>query len=171
MKKLKLLLITGILTISTCYPCFAGTWTNTYKSETYKNLWYYIKDDGTYAKDEWIQDSDGTWYWIDKNNQLPSMYGLSKDGYLYNNKGIYVDVSDGARKYLTKELSSQISKGMTYDQVMKILGKEHDVFKATQAADGSYDYLYLLWYSGDAKGCQYVIFEKGIVHYASSDWK
>lgn len=171
MKKIKLLLITGILSISACFSAFAGTWTHTYNSDTFNNLWFYTKDDGNYAKDEWIQDSDGTWYWIDKNHQLPSMYGLSKDGYLYNNKGAFVDISDGSKKYLTQELSSQVVKGMAYDQVMSILGKEHDVFDAKQAADGTYNYLYLLWYSKDAKGCQYVIFKKGIVHYASSDWK
>lgn len=171
MKKMKLLLATAIMSISVCFPSFAGTWTHTYNSETYNNLWFYVKDDGSYAKDEWIQDSDGTWYWIDKNYQLPSMYGVSKDGGLYNNKGAYIDINDGSTKYLTKELSSQITEGMTYDQVITILGKEHDVQKATQAADGTYDYLYLLWYSGDARGCQYVIFKKGTVHYASSDWK
>lgn len=171
MKKIKLLLMTGIISISTCFPSFAGTWTNTYNSKTYDNLWFYIKDDGSYAKNEWVQDDDGTWYWINKRNHLPSSHGLSTDGYLYNNKGAYVDVSDGSRKYLTPELSSQIVKGMAYDQVMSILGKEHSVFEARQADDGTYDHLYLLWYSADAKGIQYVIFKKGFVHYASSSWK
>lgn len=174
MKKTKLILATTLMSISISFPAFAGTWTHTHNSGnyngTYDNLWFYLKDDGNYAKEEWIHDNDGTWYWINNYNQLPSMEGVSTDGYLYNSLGAYVDVSDGTKKYLTRELSSQTAEGMTYDQVINILGKEHDVFKSKQSTDGTIDYLHLNWYSSDAKGRQDVILKKGIVTLTTLSW-
>jgi len=177
MKKLKLLLLTGFLVLSTCFPAFAGTWTHTHDTEwgtnTYDYLWFYVKDNGEYAQSEWVQDSDGTWYWIDDNQYLPTSQGVADDGGLYNSKGAYIDFSDGSRKYLTKELSSQIANSMTYEQVISILGKEHEVDSSSQSITsyGTYDYLTLKWYSKDAKGSQYVAFTNGIVSYASSYWQ
>lgn len=174
MKKMKLFLVAAIMSVSVCFPALAGSWTHTHDSGsyigTYDNLWFYIKDNGNYAQEEWIQDSDGTWYWINEYNQLPYTQGVSTDGYLHNSFGAYVDVADGTKKYLTRELSSQAVKGMNYDQVINILGKEHDVYKSKQAADGTVNYLHLNWYSSDAKGCQDVILENGIVTHASSNW-
>lgn len=176
MKKLKLLLLTSVLTFSTCFSAFAGVWTHTHDTDwstnTYDNLWFYIKDDGEYAESEWVQDSDGIWYWIDDSQYLPSFAGIADDGCLYNSKGAYVDFSDGSRKYLTKELSSQIANGMTYEQVVSVLGKEHEVSDSSQSITsyGTYDYLTLKWYSQDAKGSQYVAFTNGVVSYASSYW-
>ncbi|WP_349672407.1 hypothetical protein [Lacrimispora sp.] len=175
MKKMKLLFVTAIISVSVCLPAFAGTWTHTYDDGyhigNYDSLWFYVKDDGSYAKEEWVQDSDGTWYWIDKYNQLPQMEGLSADGYLFNSSGAYVDVADGTKKYLTRELSSQVVDGMTYDQVINILGKEHDIYKEKRTADGALEFQHLNWYSSDAKARQDVILKNGNVTHASSNWK
>lgn len=152
-----------------------GTWTHTqetkYGVHTWDNLWFYITDRGTYAKNEWVLDHD-IWYWLDADGQLPVYAGVASDGYLYNGLGIYIDFNDASTWALTKELADQIKKGMTYDEVVAILGKEHEVSNSRQVTSsaGNHDYLTLNWYSKDAKGSAYVHLDNGVVTYASSYW-
>lgn len=128
MKKLKLGLAAVTMSILMASSAFAGTWTHTYtdssgESETYFSLWFYIKDDGTYAQNEWVQDTDGTWYWVEADGSLPVTAGISTDGYLYDEDGRYIPMEGTA--FLTVDQAAAITMNMTYEQVLAILGPEH----------------------------------------------
>lgn len=172
MKKLKLLFLTGLMSLTMCIPAFAGSWTHTMTtqagSRTNNNTWYYVKDDGQYAKNEWVVSDDGVWYWFNNNCMVPNTAGVSDDGYLYNSEGIMVNTSDGSKKYLTEDLSDQITEGLTHEQVIAILGEEHEIKLSSQSSDNSC--IVSQWYSEDAKGRQCVYFTNGIVSSTSSYW-
>ena len=58
---------------------FAGTW------EKDGDNWKYKKDDGQYAEYEWVQDTDGTWYYCKRwgtmeTNHLIDDYYVGADG-------------------------------------------------------------------------------------------
>ena len=57
----------------------------------------------------------------------PSWAGVATDGSLYDSTGKYIDMTIDGRKYATEELYNQLQEGMTYDQVISILGKEHEI--------------------------------------------
>ena len=88
MRKIKV--FCAILTASVLLPMTAqaGTWTHTYNDDygvsTDKNLWFYLKDNGNFAQNEWIQAEDGIWYWFDALATLPNEGGLALDGSMYN---------------------------------------------------------------------------------------
>ena len=95
MNKAKVILTSAVISTLMAASAFAGTWTRTYtspdgESETYSTLWCYIKDDGTYAQNEWVQDADGTWYWVEYDCTLPITSGISADGFLYDSDGRYI---------------------------------------------------------------------------------
>lgn len=176
MRKRKLLLVTAVLSGILTFPAYAGTWTHTYetqsKSSVYDNLWFYIKEDGSYANQEWIQDSDGTWFWINEEGYVPLYAGVADDGRLYNCQGIYIDMNDN-RRFASQDLYSQIKEGMDYSQVAAVLGKEHEVVDSYQSsfADHTYDYLYLRWYSEDTGSSIMIGFTNGQVSIKWADWK
>ena len=147
MRKTKLIIATLAISMLLSSTALAGTWTHTHETEwginTYDDLWFYVKDSGEYAENEWIQDEDGTWYWIDD------------------------------RKYATEELYNQLQEGMTYDQVISILGKEHEITNAERRQIGSqtYDYLQVRWYSQDAESKIRITFKNGLLHARHGDWQ
>lgn len=128
MNKLKIGLTAAVMSTLIATSAFAGTWTHTYtnqngESETYSTLWCYIKDDGTYAQNEWVQDTDGTWYWVENDCTLPITAGISTDGFLYDGDGRYISME--GRFFPTVEQAASVTTGMSYDQVLAILGTEH----------------------------------------------
>ena len=128
MNKAKVILTSAVISTLMAASAFAGTWTRTYtspdgESETYSTLWCYIKDDGTYAQNEWVQDADGTWYWVEYDCTLPITSGISADGFLYDSDGRYIPME--GRFFPTVEQASAVTVGMSYDKVLAILGQEH----------------------------------------------
>ena len=164
-----------ILALGVIQPVYAGTWTHTHSNEwgsyTYDNLWFYIKDDGNYADNEWILDN-GIWYWIDGTGSLAIGSGVAKDGYVYNSDGIWVDTTKGDKWFLTRESAALIKDDMTYEQVVAILGREHEIVSSSQTITswGTYDYITLKWLSADTRGDMYVYFMNGRVYYCASYW-
>lgn len=77
------------------------------------------------------------------------------------------------RKYATEELYNQLQEGMTYDQVISILGKEHEITNAERRQIGSqtYDYLQVRWYSQDAESKIRITFKNGLLHARHGDWQ
>lgn len=154
MNNLKLSFTTAILSTLMATSALAGTWTHTYtdqngESETFYSLWCYLKDDGTYANNEWIQDSDGTWYWVEDDYTLPVAAGISPDGYMYDDNGRYVSME--GRSFPTIEQASMIATGMTYEQVLAILGPEH-IRSSNQIIftnDGTTSYAVCVWFFGN----------------------
>ena len=177
MRKTKLIIATLAISMLLSSTALAGTWTHTHETEwginTYDDLWFYVKDSGEYAENEWIQDEDGTWYWIDDGGTLPSWAGVATDGSLYDSTGKYIDMTIDGRKYATEELYNQLQEGMTYDQVISILGKEHEITKAERRQIGSqtYDYLQVRWYSQDAESKIRITFKNGLLHARHGDWQ
>lgn len=94
--RLKALLLAAVISAAAAVPVFAGTWTNTAPDGQMTGKKYYIDDYGAYARSRWVL-VDGTWYWLQADGSLPSAYGISDDGYIFNDKGVYVlSVTGGA---------------------------------------------------------------------------
>lgn len=168
MKRWKLALTTAVLTTAMSTPSMAGTWTHTKRYEDgeefeYSTLWLYIKDDGTYAKSEWIQDTDGTWYWVESDESLPIHAGISDDGYLFDENGRY-DPMEG-KYFLTLEGAAAIKENMTYEQVLSLLGTEHERILDSIVFDlsGVNSYATCVWYSNINNGKLTLEFTNGVV--------
>lgn len=75
----KVIATTFIMTLLNGMICYAGTW------DKPSSDWKYYKDDGQYAKNEWIQDTDGAWYYFDRfgdmvTNRTIERYYVAADG-------------------------------------------------------------------------------------------
>lgn len=85
---MKKIVVLGMATVLSCLfsvSAIAGTW----ESERINNLLWeyrYVKDDGDYAKNEWIQDADGAWYHFDQQGIMQTSQ-WTEDGYWLNDKG------------------------------------------------------------------------------------
>jgi len=74
-------ILLGLMVCTSATTAFAGTW-EPYNG--YEFRWKYLKDNGTYAKNEWIYDK-GSWYFIYNSTYMASS-GPVKSEY-YNNTG------------------------------------------------------------------------------------
>ena len=83
-----LLLAAAVAAASAC-PAFAGAWSARSPEGQVTGKTYYIGDNGTYVRSAWVYVND-VWYWLQGDGSLPSAYGISSDGYIFNEKGIYV---------------------------------------------------------------------------------
>ncbi len=131
----------------------AGTWTHRDSSgQGYYDYWLYIKDNGQYAAEEWIQDTDGVWYWIEADQMLPIIAGVATDGSRYTSKGVYIDMS--SRKFPTQEMYRQLRDNMPYEEVFSILGEPHELYSSSFFAIGTdyRDEAVYLWYTPDMQG-------------------
>ena len=83
-KGFKAAILTALLTIGATVTAFAGTWQT--DGVTYK----YLKDDGTYAVNEW-QSNQGLWYHLDANGAIQT--GWIQD----NGKWYYLEPTGAMR--------------------------------------------------------------------------
>ena len=88
------LLAAAVTFVSAC-PAYAGAWTTRSPEGQATGKTYYIGDNGTYVRSAWVFVND-VWYWLQGDGSLPSAYGISSDGYIFNEKGIYVPSITGA---------------------------------------------------------------------------
>ena len=65
--------VLSVTILAGALTAWAGEWTHTsppsefFGSSYDESLWYYIKDDGTYAISQWVYDEDDKeWYWLDE---------------------------------------------------------------------------------------------------------
>lgn len=153
MKKIKLLVSTMLLSTILSISAFAGIRTNVwYDGNVYEYHVFYVKDDGTYAKNEWIQDTDGNFYWVDEVNSIATNWGIALDGRLYNSYGKLIPMDD--KKFATIEDCKKLKQGMTYEEVVAILGMEHemlycDTLLVDEETGELAFYLDLTWYAQD----------------------
>lgn len=167
MKKTRLFLVV-VASAMVSMTSFAGEWTDDNRC--------YLKDNGSYASNEWI-DIDGKWYWfsegVDGKGYLPGLAGRTKDGSLYNANGEYIDMNIDGAKYATEELYNQLQEGMSYDQVVSILGKEHEVTNTERRQHGNqtFDYLQVKWYSQDLNSNIRATFKNGILSARHATWR
>lgn len=171
-RTLKTLAITSAFAAACAFSSFAGSWTHCDKAGfDWSNLWFYVKDNGQHAENEWIVDN-GTWYWIDDSGCLGIAPGISTDGYLYNSQGIYVPINDGSHHFVDQAMYNQLHEGMSADQVNAILGQPHELDSSSSSDFGSshFDYATYIWYSSNAKGSIYVHYTNGVVSFTSAYW-
>ena len=83
-KGLKVLFLIAALSMSMVTTAFAGAW------QSIGSGWRYQKDNGAYARGEWVQD-DGLWYYFDDN-------GMMQTGWVQSSGGWYNLGSDGAMR-------------------------------------------------------------------------
>lgn len=115
MKNIKTLLATAGLVSAMSSLVFAGSWGKD------SNGWWYMNDDGTYAKSEWK--------WIDGNKDgIAECYCFDKKGYLYtdtivDNAAVNSDgawVQDGIVQ--TKQISNSSNLSSSQDQTSSYSG-------------------------------------------------
>ena len=82
-------LLAALFSVSMAAGAFAGTWTNLSPEGQQTGARYYIGDSGQYVRSSWVQ-VDNVWYWLMSDGRLPNAYGISDDGYIFNEQGIYV---------------------------------------------------------------------------------
>lgn len=99
-KRMKAALFSGVFSLLSAIPVFAGTW------QQDGPVWTYTKDDGTKATSEWIQDKE-KWYHFGSDSIMQTgwikcddkFYYLDSFGAMYENRwvltGYYVG-ADGA---------------------------------------------------------------------------
>ena len=99
-KQIKSALFSGVFSLLSAIPAFAGTW------QQYGPVWTYTKDDGTKATSEWIQYKE-KWYHFGNDSIMQTgwikcddkFYYLDSFGAMYENRwvltGYYVG-ADGA---------------------------------------------------------------------------
>ena len=166
--------VLSVTILAEALTAWAGQWTHQsppsefFGSSYDEALWYYIHDDGTYAFSEWIYDEDDQeWYWVDETGSLPLTAGVAEDGDVYNAWGQWIDVtSEGTKyKFITQEDYDKVQEGMTYEQVIEILGAYHEYCSSEKTGTGANEVLIetLAWYSDMAKGVIYVTFRNDIV--------
>ena len=71
------------------FPAFAGAWTKRSPEGQVTGKTYYVGDNGSYVRSAWVFVND-VWYWLQGDGSLPNAYGISTDGYIFNEKGVYV---------------------------------------------------------------------------------
>lgn len=133
-------------------PSLAGEWRHIPNTGyEYREIWTYQKDDGQPAKDEWLLIND-IWYWFLPDGTLPSKAGYAPDGFCYNAKGEYIDLTAGCH-FIDRAMARQIQVGMSYDEIVSLLGKEHEMVSSSQKTSGlmTFQYKTLKWYSKDLK--------------------
>lgn len=89
---------------------------------------------------------------------------------MYNGNGEYVDMS--TITFVTEDMYNQLQEGMSYDQVVAILGKEHEVHTSErqQTGDQTVDVLQVKWYSQDFKSSIRLTFNNGILIRRRATW-
>ena len=168
MRKIKLLSFVFLVTASMSITAFAGEWTDDNRC--------YLKDNGAYASNEWV-NIDEKWYWFNEGSNrkgyLPPWAGRANDGSPYNANGEYIDMNTDGMKYATEDLYNQLQDGMSYEQVISILGKEHEVSNAErrQIGNQTYDYLQVKWYAEDLDSNIRITFKNGLLHARHATWK
>ena len=88
------LLAAAVAAASAC-PAYAGAWSARSPEGQVTGKTYYIGDNGTYVRGAWVYVND-VWYWLQGDGSLPTAYGISADGYIFNEKGVYVPSITGA---------------------------------------------------------------------------
>lgn len=174
MKKSLLFLSALVLSTMMAIPVMAGKWVD----EPFLNtdiLFSYIKDNGQYAYNEWIKDNN-TWYWIGDGigdaGYIHPFAGIANDGYRYNSYGEYIDMNTDGRKYMTPNLYQQIKKGMSYEQVITILGKEHENYATIPNPEiDKHSHRYITYYGEDMRNFAEINFTDGIVTSMALSWK
>lgn len=149
MQKLKLAFATIFVSAAACFSAFAGTWTNIDPESGYEydTAIFYLKDDGTYAHEEWIVDN-GVSYWIDSYSMRPYYAGIATDGTWYDDEGKRIDFKG---KYLDTNDAVKIHKDMTYQQAVNIMGIPHSLEKIESYTlfSGEYNSITAIWFSQD----------------------
>ena len=148
----KLLMTVICFSLTMAQTAWAGEWKQqpNYSYE-YRELWAYQKDDGLMAESEWLL-INGTWYYFGEDGYLPTVPGYAPDGSCYNAKGEYIDLADG-RSFITKEAARPIQVGMSYNEIVSLIGKEHETvsYEQKQVGLATFTYRTLKWYSKDLK--------------------
>lgn len=148
-KKKVLALMLAAMTMGSAMTAYAGTWeehpyapivpyADEYEQGQFSNKtfsgftndraqsalvgtdWKYVKDDGAYAANEWVQDSDGRWYYLGEEGLTYSGYWTLPDGQSY-----FFEPSDAH---------------MIQDAVLEIRSTGASDIAYTLHEDGSWDY-------------------------------
>ena len=120
------------------------------------------------AISQWVYDEDDKeWYWLDETGSIPLVAGVADDGDTYNAFGQWIDVTTEGTpyKFITKEDFEKIKEGMTYEEVVGILGAYHEYSSSEETMIGNEKVLVesLTWYTEKAKGYGIVTFKNDIV--------
>ena len=125
--KRRLLITTVILSLVLGITAFAGSWTGSYESG-----WRYQNDNGSFAANGWMQDTDGLWYYFGADGIMlhdtwvEGQYYLGSTGAMLTNSatpdGYYVG-ADGKWIPGAGQQAAQTSgtvSGLTFNEVVEV---------------------------------------------------
>lgn len=83
MRKTKIYLTATLITACMSCPAYAGQWCQA------NDIWKYMQDDGRLLVNEWLQDTDGKWYYFNENGHM-EVNKVTPDGCVVGRDGVYI---------------------------------------------------------------------------------
>ncbi|WP_238918168.1 hypothetical protein [Clostridium sp. YIM B02555] len=135
-------ILLGLMVCSSSTAAFAGTWVY----DKYESKWSYLKDNGKYAKDEWIYDN-GSWYFIvwdtymvssgpviaaHYNNTGGGDYCFDASGKL--SSGGFIYGVDGTKMYFSDKQGHAIKGLFMVDGNLYFANKDNDFIDISRTA-------------------------------------
>lgn len=168
MKKRLIAIICTALFSMTSVPVFAGTWKQIERQAYFGNSWYYVKDNGETARNEWIQDN-GKWYYLSGSTEMVSdrfsiingnVYGFNKDGSMITATGFYHDPRSQNEYYFLDKDHKAVLGFFVYNDTLyyadnAYLGSSGKIYKKDKVENVIYDWT-LCCQSNNKKGRMYI---------------
>lgn len=148
MKGMSALIMGIVIALFSTFAAWAGTWQKDAKG------WWYQNEDGSYARNQWIEDR-GKWYFFNSKGYMLSDT-TTPDGYRVGSDGALIDETEQA------SASGQTIKGVTivptgcriesYKYSKSYDRKLVMSYKITNASDSPYGYAFVGWNAALADG-------------------
>lgn len=101
MKKTKLFLTVLMASSFLSGTALAGTWVQD------SSGWYYQNDDGTNPTNQWYQEFDGKWYYLNESGYMLTD-GAAPDGRVVGADGVWVQPVSGEPKTVLREINNWV---------------------------------------------------------------
>lgn len=120
MRKIKICAAAAFLAVCMTFPSYAGQWIQE------NNAWSYIQEDGTPLQNQWFQDADGRWYYLNGNGHM-AVNKVTPDRYVVGKDGVYMPGMFGDRDRPVDPWSYQqlLGHGMDVDWSKVREGREN----------------------------------------------
>lgn len=101
MRKTKLFITTLAMSMVLSSTALAGTWMQDSAG------WYYQNDDGSFPTNQWFQDSDGKWYYLNESGYM-LVDGTAPDGRAVGADGAWIQQVTGDVNTVLREINNWV---------------------------------------------------------------
>lgn len=119
MKKTKLLLATLTISMALSSTALAGTWLQDGTG------WCYQNDDGGFLTNQWFQDFDGKWYYLNESGYMLTN-GTAPDGRTVGADGAWIQPVAGEPKTVLREINNWVIGDIWNNGFCDFYHYEHD---------------------------------------------